>query len=343
LNHLKSGQFAACTTAQGLFSDEVLEILEDDRGYFWMSCRQGIFRVTRKELIEQAAGVTPRVNCTAFGKADGMLSVRCNGIARPAGWKSRDGRLWFSTIRGAVAVDSRIRLNDLLPPVAIEEVLVDGKPLPLRWPIPPEPIAGASPSDAVAAPLRLPPGRGELEISYTALSLRTAEKNRFRYQLEGVDAGWVEAGQQRVAHYNNLAPGDYRFRVIACNDDGVWNKTGASLALVLAPHFWQRGVFRAAALAAVVALLAVAYRTRLAHLQAIEALRIRIAANLHDDVGARLTKVAMVTESAQRELSTAPRLQGQIQTIAGTTREIIEAMDEIVWTINPKNDTLDSL
>lgn len=342
LSSLKAGRFSICTTAQGLFSDEVLEILEDDRGYFWMSCRQGIFRVAGKELKAQAAGTGSRVNCTAFGKADGMLSVRCNGIARPAGWKGRDGRLWFSTIRGAVAVESRIPLNDFPPPVAIEKVLADGKPLPLPWPTTFPASAMTAASDSTAPPLQLPPSRGELEISYTALSLSNAEKNRFRYRLEGVDDGWVEAGQQRVAHYNNLAPGSYRFRVIACNDDGVWNKEGASLALVLAPHFWQRWEFQAALVALGVVLLAVAYRARLAHLHAIEALRIRIAANLHDDVGARLTKVAMVTESVQRESAKVPRLQGQIETIAGTTREIIEAMDEIVWTINPKNDTLEN-
>ena len=332
LNRMKAGKFTAYTTRQGLFSDEIYEILEDDFGYFWMSCRKGIFRVSRKDLDDFDRGAVKQVICTVFGKADGLVSVQCNGIAQPAGWKGRDGRLWFPTIKGVVAVDSRIKNNDKSPPVVIQQVVTDRREL-------------LSDSIMVAMPeeLTVSPGRGELEIHYTALSLQAPEKNRFKYQLEGVDPGWIDAGTSHAAHYNNLAPRKYKFRVIGSNNDGVWNETGATLSLVFLPHYWQTWWFNLAMVAAAGLILTLLYRARVARLRGIERLRIQIAADLHDDVGARLTKVAMITEVADRETRETDRNKPHLSNIISTTREIIQAMDEIVWTINPKNDTLDNL
>jgi len=182
-----------------------------------------------------------------------------------------------------------------------------------------------------------------VEIHYTAVSLQAPEKNQFRYRLEGVDPGWVDAGTRRSASYNNLAPGSYRFAVIGCNNDGVWNETAATLLLMLAPHYWQSWWFRLAMGAAGVLLLAWLYRLRVTRLRALERLRIQIAANLHDDLGARLTKVGMLTELLDRDTAADHPAKPQIQSVFKTVREITQAMDEIVWTINPKNDTLDHL
>jgi ligand-binding sensor domain-containing protein/signal transduction histidine kinase len=330
LNRLKDGRFTAYTTHQGLFSDEIYEILEDDFGYFWMSCRRGIFRVARKELEDLERGAIKLLTGTAFNKADGLLSVQCNGVAKPGGWKGRDGRLWFPTIRGVVAVDSRIKTNDKPPPVAVEQILADRKVV-LR-----EASAGSE-------LWRVPPGRGDLEIHYTALSMQAPEKNRFKYMLEGADSTWNDVGPLRTARYNHLLPGNYRFHVCACNNDGVWNETGAIVPLLLLPHFWQTWWFRPSLLAAGAALLTLLYRLRVARLRELERLRVEIAANLHDDVGARLTKVAMITELVDHETSPRERSKPHIQALARTTREVIRAMDEIVWTINPNNDTLENL
>jgi len=330
LNRFKDGRFTAYTTRQGLFSDEIYEILEDDFGYFWMSCRRGIFRVARKELDDLDRGTIKVATGTAFNKADGLLSVQCNGVAKPGGWKGRDGRLWFPTIRGVVAVDSRIKTNEKPPPVSVEQVLADRKAVPR---------SGASSSNE----WRVPPGRGDLEIHYTALSLQAPEKNHFKYMLESVDSTWNDVGPVRTARYNHLLPGSYRFRVSACNNDGIWNDTGATVAFVLLPHYWQTWWFRPTLLAAGAVLLTLMYRMRVARLRELERLRVEIAANLHDDVGARLTKVAMITELVDHETKPGERSKPHIQAISRTTREVIQAMDEIVWTINPKNDTLEDL
>ena len=332
LNRIKGGRITSYTTKQGLFNDDVLEILEDAAGHLWMSCRRGIFRVNRRELDDFDLGKVTKISCTTFGREDGLATVQCSGVAKPAGWKSRDGRLWFATIRGVVAVEPDIKINDQPPAVVIEDILVDQQVLR---------ASGSRPTEDSI--LLIPPGSGRIEIHYTALSLQAAEKNRFKYRLEGVDADWTEVGHQRVAYYNNVLPGRYRFRVIACNNDGVWNETGAAVALRLEPHFWQTWWFRAMGVGGLVLMMGLIYRARVARLRALENLRVRIAADLHDDVGSRLTKVAMVTELADRE--TGPDDPGKIhiQNITRTVRDITRAMDEIVWTINPRNDTLENL
>jgi ligand-binding sensor domain-containing protein/two-component sensor histidine kinase len=334
LNRYKNGTFTAFTTKQGLFSDDVYEIVEDDYGYFWMTCRNGLFRVARKELDGTERGTNRLLTCTAFGKADGLLTSQFNGVAKPAGWKSLDGRLWFASIRGVVRVDCRIRTNERPPPVAIEELVADRHLLH---------GAGLGTRTEPSPVLEIPPGRGELEFHYTALSLQAPEKNRFKYMLEGVDSGWNDGGTERQVHYSHVGPGTYNFRVLACNNDGVWNEKGALLAIVLQPHFWQTWWFKPSLLALAGLMLTMAYRVRMARLKAIERLRLQIAANLHDDVGARLTKMAMVTEFVDRETSESDPGKPHIQTLGRTTREIVQAMDEIVWTINPQNDTLDDL
>jgi ligand-binding sensor domain-containing protein/two-component sensor histidine kinase len=343
LNRFKAGKFTSYTTRQGLFSDEIFEILEDDFGYFWLSCRNGIFRIQKKQLAELDEGKIKSLSCVPFGRADGLVSVQCNGVAKPAGWKGRDGRLWFPTVRGVVAIESSIRPNDQMPPVRIEEVIADRVRLnTFESGVDTERSAARRPG-LREAPLEIPPGRGELEIHYTALSLQAPEKNHFKYLLEGVDSAWIDAGAQRTARYYNLGPGRYRFRVIACNNDGVWNEAGASLGLIWRPHYWQTWWSKLVLLAFAGLLLTAFYQARVARLREIERLRVQIAANLHDDVGARLTKVAMVTEMVERQTAGQPSINPHIRKISSATREIIQAMDEIVWTINPRNDTLDHL
>jgi len=226
LNRLKEGRFTAITRRQGLFDDVIHQIIEDDRGDVWMSCNKGLFRVAKRELDEVADGTRARVSPVVYGIADGMKSAECNG-GSPAGWKTRDGTLWFPTIRGAVRIDPKhLPTNPLRPPVAIEEVRLD------------ESVVDP------AAPLRLTPGMQTLEVHYTALSLTAPAQVRFRYRLEGLEEAWVEAGTRRTAYYSRLPHGSYRFHVIACNNDGLWNEEGAALAFVVEPRLLETGWFR---------------------------------------------------------------------------------------------------
>jgi ligand-binding sensor domain-containing protein/two-component sensor histidine kinase len=328
----KEGKCTSYTTRQGLFSDEIYEIVEDDYACLWMSCRRGIFRAHKKQFEDLDRGAARAVVCSAFGRSDGLPTVQCNGVAKPAGWKSRDGRLWFPTIRGVVAVEPALKTNLRPPPVLIEEVIADGYPLQSN-----SLVAGASLS------LTVPPGHGRIEIHYTALSFQAPERNRFKYRLERIDPGWVDAGTRRLASYENIAPGQYRFYVTGCNNDGIWNETGAALVLDVTPHDWETWWFKVLIGLGIVMLLVLLYRLRVTRLRAIERLRVQIAANLHDDVGARLTKVGMLTELVDRETTESNASKPHIRNLARTVREITQAMDEIVWTINPKNDSVDHL
>src|SRR5262249_53926326 len=152
------------------------------------------------------------IRSVPFGVPDGMRTTECSlQDHQPAGCRTADGRLWFTTKKGVVAVNpDDLPSNELPPPVLLERMLVGQKSFP---------------ADAA---VRVPPGEPRVEFRYTGLSLRVPERVRFRYRLEGFDPDWVEADTRRVAYYTNLPPGRYRFQVIACNDDGVWNETGAS-------------------------------------------------------------------------------------------------------------------
>ncbi len=246
---LRDGRLAAVTTREGLFDGGVSQIL-DAEGSLWVSNNKGVFRVAKKDLNDVMDGHRARVDPKAFGKSDGMRSSECNGGGQPAGCKSRDGRLWFPTVRGAVAVNPRgLQPNRLPPPVAVESISVDGKALTAQ-------------TDRTA-----PPGQGNLEIQYTALSFVDPARVRFQYRLEGFDADWIDAGTRRVAYYTHAPPAHYRFRVRACNNDGVWNAEGAELSFTLKPHFYQNAWFIALCAAAVGLAGVTTYRSRVRELE----------------------------------------------------------------------------
>lgn len=343
LNRAQNGKFTSCTARQGLFSDEIFSILEDDAGWLWMGCSKGVFRVRKQELNAHAAQHTKRVVSIAYGKIDGMETPQCNGIGSPAAWKDYEGRLWFATSKGVVEVDPHtVRIDREPPPVYIEQVIADRTSrLPTEGP-------------ASDAPIVIPPGRGELEFHYTALSLSAPEKNQFKYKLQGVDSDWVDADTRRTAYYNNLSPGRYRFRVIACNKDGIWNEAGAALAFVLKPHYWQTWWFRTLVVLLVVggasgAALDATRRKMQRRLQllqqrhAVEKERGRIAKDIHDDLGSSLTRIMMLGERVEEGLEKSEDVAPHVSKILSSARHTVQSLDEIVWAVNPENDTLNGL
>jgi PAS domain S-box-containing protein len=222
LNRLKDGEFTSCTTKEGLFDDVVFRILEDGKGNFWMSCNKGIFTVNKKELNDLTDGKINSITCISYSEDDGMKSSECSGGSYPAGWKTRDGRLWFPTVKGVTVIDpGNIKINMRPPPVIIEQVIVDGEPM--------EPGAG----------IKFPPGKKNFEFHYTGLSFTVPKKVKFKYILAGYNKKWIDAEARRIAYYTSIPPGHYHFKVKACNNDGVWNETGASFEFDLKPYFYQ--------------------------------------------------------------------------------------------------------
>ena len=230
LSRLKDGRIATLTSRNGLPCDTIHWTIEDDDRSFWLYTACGLVRITRTELDAWIADPKRRIETTVWDAADGVrLRSRAASDYGPRVAKSTDGKLWFVTGEGVQVVDPHhLAFNKLPPPVHIEQVSANGKPYQLKQ------------------GMRLPANVRDSAIDYTALSLVAPEKVRFRYKLEGQDPDWKEVINDRQAQYSNLPPRKYRFRVIACNNSGVWNETGDSLEFSIAPAFYQTNGFRAA-------------------------------------------------------------------------------------------------
>ena len=232
-----------------------------------------------------------------------------------------------------------VRINSRPPPVLFEGMSVDGQ----------EFADGNS-----GAPPRIPPGRHWFEFQYTGLSFVAPEKVRFKYRLAGFDPDWVFAGTKRVASYNFLPAGPYSFQVVACNNDSIWNETGASFGFEVLPYFWQTTWFRLLTLAVLLAasggLVWFDTRRRMRRKleraerqRDIERERSRIAQDIHDDLGAQLTRITMMSEWARGDLRDPARVAVGLRQIYDTAQQLTRSMDEIVWAVNPRHDNLESL
>ena len=245
LMRIRDGRADEFTRRAGFYGDAVFAILDDGDGHFWISSNRGLARLSRAELAALGRGEVDRIEPAWYGKNDGMLTSQANGASQSPATRTRDGRLWFGTANGVVIVDPRhLLLNTLAPPVAIERVLVDG---------------------AAADPRRLAtigPGVERIELHYAGMSYVAPTAVRYRYRMDGYDRGWIDAGASRIAAYTNLPPGDYRFRAIASNNDGVWNDDGATLAFTILPDWPATWWFRTLAALAALGALALLYRLR---------------------------------------------------------------------------------
>jgi signal transduction histidine kinase len=336
LGRFQNGRFAVLRETQGLPDNMLCNIQDDGHGYFWISSFNGVFRAGKNELRQCADGRRETVPCLALGAADGLPSLEATG----GGGRTADGKLWFATGAGLATIDPQgVKTNRLAPPVLIEGLLVDNHPV----------AALDSP-----APLRIPAGRHRFEFQYTALSFAAPEKVRFRHRLEKLDADWNDAGTRRTADFPYIPPGDYTFRVIACNNDGVWNEDGAALAFTVLPFFWQTTWFYLlGGLATVLTASALVWFDtrrrmrrkveRLERQQAVERERTRIAKDIHDDLGASLTRINLLSQSALQDKDNPPQRDKNLDQICTTARQLTRAMDEIVWAVDPQHDTLDSL
>lgn len=228
LIYFNGSTFIPITVKDGLAEHTVYHVVEDNNGFLWTSGQKGISWIRKSDLYDFMDGKITKVICTLFDETDGIKGGECNGGFQPSGCKSSDGRLWFPTPRGMVSVDpDNKRINTIPPSVRIEKVLLDGRPVPLFPHLVLEPVIG------------------KVEILYTALSFQEPQNVKFRCILEGFDKEWVTSGtrKDRIATYTNLEPGDYTFRVIACNNDGIWNNDGASLKITVLYPFWMQWWF----------------------------------------------------------------------------------------------------
>ncbi len=339
----QNGTWQICSTVNGgLASDSIGYLIDDGVGNLWLGSYEGLMRVKKKSFADFVSGAAKTVSCRTF------LTRECSAGAQPAAIRAANGKLFFPTIAGVVGVnpvDLKPNLNP--PPVVIESVQVDGTEQKTNG------LSAAWTGD-----ITLTPDNEQLEIQFASLNF-SAPKNsaagtRFKYRLEGRDKNWTDIGGERSAHFQKLPPGKFVFRVIACNEDGVWNETGAALAVTVEPPFWRKPSFLIlatlmflGALAGIIYLISTAKLKRQlrAHRQKelLERERARIARDLHDQLGANLTQVALLGELAEADKELPGEVELHAQQISLTARDTTRSLDEIVWALNSSNDTLESL
>lgn len=331
-------QFSQITRNNGLHDNTIYSILEGDYGKFWFSSNKGIFCINRQELIDFCDGKISSVQSITYGLDAGMESIECNGGNHPSAIKSKDGRLWFPTMSGVVVIDpsNLYRQQDPLK-VYIQKTVVDGVEL------------------STNRFQSLEPGnKRKIEFHYTAINFSTPENVLFKYRLEDYDDEWIDARNQRTIYYLNIPPGLYTFRVLARNNEGVWNTDEASISFEIPPHFWETGLFKISfgilLLGIIIGTTRIIYSRKLKHQlyvleqqRALEQERLRISRDIHDEIGSRLTKISVLNEAVKDEIDKTPLVQEFAEKISNETKQVIENLDEIIWFINPGNDSIELL
>jgi ligand-binding sensor domain-containing protein len=260
---LRDGKLRRISDKEGLTA-RIGALLDDGKGSLWIGSSSGVLRVRRTDLDDVVEGRSHTLAHETFGPQDGLGTAACSLGVQPAATIDPRGRLWFATNKGVSVVDpSQLRTNRVPPQMAIQDVWVDGDPVTIEAPF------RTSTAEAPPARIRIPAGTRRLEIHYAGLSFSVPEKVRFRYALEGLDDEWIDVAL-RTAYLQNLAPGQYHFKVKAANNDGVWSEQAAQLDLEMLPHFYQTRTFLAACVALIAVAIAAGYRARVRRFRARE-------------------------------------------------------------------------
>ena len=358
LGRLKNGVHSRVTTEEGLLDDYVSQVLSDGAGSIWIFGNRGLSRVSQNQLDAVLDGQSARVQSRNYGRNDGLPAVQPSRDYSPTCWRTADGRLCFTTRNGLLVVQpERVPENPNPPPVVIESVLMDDERVAVYGAhSQPKRTAGQRPLElrGSQSKLFLPANHRKIQIQFAGLSYAAPENVEFRYRLAGFDQKWVEVGGAHSATYPQLPAGDYEFQVLACNNAGVWNESGAHLTISVPPFFWETWWFRLLVVLTTTGIVGGTmyflarrrYRRKLRILEARRALeqeRSRIAKDIHDDLGASLTQITLLSQMGATGLDDPQGAVDSLRQIQATARDLTQAMGEVVWAVNPEHDTLDGL
>lgn len=332
----KDGNFTRFTVKEGMSDNLLFHILDDGRGNLWFGGNKGIFKVVKQEFNDFADGKISVVNSKSFDTSDGMRNRECNSAN--SAWRARNGNLWFPTVKGAVEINpENIEFNSIPPPVSIGKTLSDGSEF--------------------GENAEIAPGSHNFEFHYAGLSLIAPQKVKFKYILEGYDENWIDAGDRREAFYTNLPAGNYVFKVIAANNDGVWNEQGASIKFLVLEPFWRTTWFWALCFLTLLAVVYFVYRTRIRLFEkrqaeqemfsrrlifSQESERKRIAGELHDSVGQLLLIIKNraflgldSTENTSENSKNVTASREQLSEILSSATEAIAQTRQIAYALRP--------
>jgi signal transduction histidine kinase/streptogramin lyase len=370
LNLWKDSHLSSFTSAQGLPVNEADSIVEDNYNRIWVSHDHGLYWVPKRQFGELLAGRRPNLIAVHYDDVDGLPTLNFNGQkGNPTGCKTRDGRLWFPSAKGAVVIDpAKVVLDQTSPLTVIEQIRANGRLLLDRTKPPsqhgnsgtltssrgthPEPLAARLKllHGKDSSVEQLPPGGAKvLEFRYTSPTFLGADKVRFRFRLVGLSDQWIDADARREAYFTDLRPGNYRFEVIAGNHHGVWQEKGASFGFTLAPHFYESSWFYVVCGLVVLTVGLKLFTWRAAELQKIHLLeqhkalaeqRERFARDVHDELGSSLTQIVGLAEVARANAGPSDPLIKRVHQIGSVAKGMVASIGEIVWVTNPKYDTL---
>lgn len=339
LNARKNGRFISFSSASTHLPQNIYGILEDAGGHLWLSSDKGIFRISKRQLNDLAAGSAVSIHPDVYGTADGMRISECSSGGHPAAWKTQDGTLWFATVRGVATVDPlRMSINNVPPLAIIEQVSVDDTILP------------AQPGQEIAP--EIAPGHTRLAFQYAGLSFVAPQKVRFRYKLEGFDRDWIDAGTRRIAYYTNIPPGRHTFRVMVSNNDGTWSERDAAFSFRLRPHFYQTYWFYLCLLVSAALLTYEAYRWRVrsrvrsleSRFTAVLAERNRIAREIHDTLAQGFVAVSVQLEVVSRLLgASSDAAREHLEQARILTRDCLTEARSSIWNLRSQSSGGDDL
>jgi signal transduction histidine kinase/ligand-binding sensor domain-containing protein len=354
LLRFKNGRVDRVGTDQELFDDYIAQIVADGRGWLWCAGDHGIFKIQLHDLELAMRDRNFHLRPVVYGQNEGLPSLAAlvsSGVpfTLPHALCSHDGQVWLLTQMGVVVAAPHLLPTNSTPTrVLLTRLAMDAQTIASYGETTPtQTVANlATPNKS----LQLPPSHRHLEFDFTAFHFSAPENLRFRYKLTGFDTGWIYPKVERHADYSRLTAGNYQFKVEACVGDGPWSIAPATLAFTVTPFFWQTWWFRLSwVLLLTLAGIAIvryifirrltAEMRRLEQRAALDRERTRIARDLHDDLGGSLNLAALTLDMTQREPGSGESLNGKIRHCSTIVRQAAKSVDEIVWAINPRNDT----
>jgi two-component sensor histidine kinase len=310
----QSDNYTWYTEINGLSNNYVKAMQSDAGGRIWIATEKGLARFDPKTE-----------SFRTYTVEDGLQS---NFFWSGSSCKGRDGKLYFGGTNGFnVFHPDSISENMNIPLVVITSVRVLDKPFPIS-------------GEGRDRTINLRYEADFFSFEFVALDYTFPERNQYAYMLEGFDKNWVKSGNRRYAAYTHLDPGRYLFRVRGSNNDGVWNETGTAIAIVIAPPYWMTWWFRGFILVTIATGLYGFYRYRLNQVLKVERLRQRIGRDLHDDIGTNLSAIVIASQVIRQQRQASPEVLEQVDDIGGIALKTQELMRDIIWMLNPRNDTL---